>query len=272
MRTAEHCASIVDHLDEDGQGAAKPVHGRAIPFWANPRFGLVVVIAVLIVVFSALRSAFLNVDLSLVPMQADLSVFVVVGLAQMAVLSLGHMNLAVPRMAAISAFAMGWSYQHLSVPLWLGLVIGLAVGALVGALAGWIITATGVNSFVVTLALDFALVGVVSLLYSQVGDGVAFSVHPAGMQTLRNGTFADYCAGSVCGPPVPVVVPIALGAAVLVGLLFFSVRAGREMLMTGSNANAAQLSGIATTRRIVQAHALSGMLAALAGFILADVG
>ena len=242
---------------------------RGLPFWANPRFGLLVVIAVLVIVFSSLRSSFLDTYLTLVPMQQDLSVFLVVGLAQLCVLALGHMNLAVPRMAAISAFAMGWSYQHLSVPLWLGLVIGLVVGAAVGALAGWIITATGVNSFIVTLALDFALVGLVSLLYSHVGDGVAFGVHPAGMTTLRNDRFSDYCAGNVCGPPVPLIVPIALLAALLLAVLFRLSRIGREILMIGSNVRAARLSGIPTSRRIIQAHALSGALAALAGFLLA---
>jgi ribose transport system permease protein len=249
------------------ESAQRPLRG--LPFWANPRLGLLAVIVVLVLVFSSLRSSFLNTDLTLVPMQQDLSVFLVVGLAQLAVLSLGHMNLAVPRMAAISAFAMGWCYQHLSVPLWLGLVAGLIVGAAVGALAGWIISATGVNSFVVTLALDFALVGLVSLLYSHIGDGVAFAAHPAGMNTLRNDTFSDYCAGNVCGPPVPLIVPIALLAAVLVALLFRLSRVGREILMTGSNARAARLSGIPVSRRVVQAHALSGTLAALAGFLLA---
>jgi ribose transport system permease protein len=240
-----------------------------LPFWANPRFGLLVVIAVLVIVFSSLRSAFLDTYLTVVPMQQDLSVFLVVGLAQLCVLSLGHMNLAVPRMAAISAFAMGWSYQHLSVPLWLGALIGLVVGAAVGALAGWIITATGVNSFIVTLALDFALVGLVSLLYSHVGDGVAFPVHPAGMTTLRNDTFSNYCAGNICGPPVPLIVPIALVAALLLAALFRLSRTGREILMTGSNLTAARLSGVPTTRRTIQAHALSGSFAALGGFLLA---
>lgn len=249
--------------------AAASVTLRALPFWANPRLGLFAVIAILIVVFTALRPSFLNVNLSLVPMQADLSVFIVVGLAQMAVLSLGHMNLAVPRMAAISAFAMGWCYEHLNLPLWSGMLVGLAIGAAVGAFAGWIIVVTGANSFVVTLALDFALVGLITLLYSHVGDGVAFNVHPAGMQSLGASTFGDYCAGNVCGPPVPLIVPIALIPAVVVALLFRYARAGREMLMTGSNLKAAQLSGVLTARRTIQAHALSGLLAGFAGFLLA---
>ena len=225
--------------EPSGPGNRAP---RALPFWANPRLGLLVVIVILFVVFASLRPAFLNVNLTIVPMQSDLSVFVIVGLAQLAALSLGHMNLAVGPMAAFSAFAMGWACDALSAPLIVGLLFGLIVGGLVGAAAGWVIAVTGVNSFVVTLALNFALLGLVSLLYSGFGDGVAFNVHPAGMDTLRNNTFSDYCVGNVCGPPIPLVAPIAIAAALLVAILYRRSRLGREILMTGSNLRAAELS------------------------------
>lgn len=240
-----------------------------IPLWANPRIGLVVLLILLVVLFSALRPAFLDTRLTLVPLQSDISVYLVVGLAQLMVLSLGHMNLAVGRMAATSAFAMGLVHDKLGFPLVPSLLTGLIVGALLGALAGLIISRTGVNSFIVTLAMDFALVGLITILYTAVTDGVAFPDQPAGMGALRFDTFADYCIGNVCGPRVPLVVPFALVAALLVGLLFRFSRLGREILMTGSNIRAAELSGIPTKNRIVQAHALSGMVAALAGFLLA---
>ena len=111
------------------------------------------------------------------PLQADISVYAVVGLAQLMVLSFGHMNMAVGRMAAMSAFAMGLAYDRFGVPLLVGLAIGLAVGTLLGALAGLIISRTGVNSFVVTLALDFALVGLITILYTRFTDGVAFAAN-----------------------------------------------------------------------------------------------
>jgi ribose transport system permease protein len=256
----------------EAPSAAEPPAPRkppGIPLWANPRLGLVILLIALVVLFSTLRPAFLNTALTLVPLQADISVYVVVGLAQLMVLSLGHMNMAVGRMAAMSAFAMGLAYDRLGVPLLVGLVIGLAVGTLLGALAGLIISRTGVNSFVVTLALDFAMIGLITILYTRFTDGVAFGGQPAAMTSLRNDTFADYCMGNVCGPNVPLVVPFALVAALAVGLLFRYGRLGREILMTGANAKAAELSGIPVKDRVVQAHALSGLLAGLAGFLLA---
>lgn len=240
-----------------------------LPWWANPRVGLSALLVLLVILFTSLRPAFLNTQLTLVPLQADISVYLVVGLAQLVVLSLGHMNMAVGRMAAMSAFATGLTYQLTGLPLVVDLMVGLAVGAGLGALAGLVIARTGVNSFVVTLALDFALVGLVSILYSTFTTGVAFADKPAEMTALRFDTFADYCLGDTCGPEIPLVVPIAAVAAVGVGLFFRYARLGRELLMTGANQYAAQLSGIPTRARIVQAHALSGLLAGLAGFLLA---
>ena len=249
--------------------APPPRKPTRIPLWANPRIGLVVVLILLVALFSTLRPAFLNTQLTLVPMQSDISVYLVVGLSQLMVLSLGHMNVAVGRMAATSAFAMGLAHDRLGTSLVPSLLIGLAVGALLGALAGLIISRTGVNSFVVTLAMDFALVGLITILYTHFTDGVAFPGQPAGMDSLRFDTFADYCAGNLCGPDIPLVVPFAVVAALAVGLLFRYSRLGREMLMTGSNIKAAELSGIPTKNRIVQAHALGGLVAGLAGFLLA---
>ncbi|TMR98447.1 ABC transporter permease [Nonomuraea basaltis] len=239
------------------------------PLWANPRLGLLILLIALVALFTALRPAFMDTTLTLVPLQSDISVYTVVGLSQLAVLSLGHMNMAVGRMAAMSAFAMGLAYDRLGVSLVVGLVIGLIVSTLLGALAGLIISRTGVNSFVVTLAMDFALVGLITILYTGFTDGVAFSSQPAGMDALRNDTFADYCMGDVCGPHIPLVVPLTLVAVLAVGLLFRFSRLGREILMTGANEKAAELSGIPVRSRVVQAHALSGLLAGLAGFLLA---
>jgi ribose transport system permease protein len=240
-----------------------------VPLWANPRIGLLVLLVALVALFTSLRPAFLNTDLTLVPMQADISVYLVVGLAQLAVLSLGHMNMAVPRMAAMSAFATGLAYDRLGTPLIIDLLIGLAVGAGLGALAGLVIARTGVNSFVVTLALDFALVGLVSLLYAHFTTGVSFATQPPGLSTLGRDSLSDYCSGNVCGPPVPLLALFAVAAALVVGLIFRWSRVGREILMTGSNVKAAELSGIPVRIRTIQAHALSGLLAGLAGFLVA---
>ena len=242
---------------------------RGIPRWADQRLGLVVVIGVLVAVFGSLRPMFFNQQLVLFGLLRDVGILTVVGLAQLAVLSIGHMNLAVGRMAAFSAMFAGIAYDKLHLPLVGGLLLCLVAGVAIGSLTGWIIARTGVHSFVVTLAMDFVLLGLVALVYSALTDAAAFTSHPAGMTGLRNDSLGDLCFGGVCGPPaVPQLLLYPLIAMAGVGYLFSRTRMGRELLVTGSNERAARMSGIATRRRVVGAHALSGLLAALAGFLL----
>lgn len=233
---------------------------------------LLVTIVVLFIIFTTTNSAFSSVDFVLFPLIRDTSVIAIVGLAQLCVLSLGHLNLAVGRMAAVGAMAAGFCYEVLQAPLWLGLIAGLAAGALIGAIAGLIIVWSGVNSFVVTLAMDFALLGFISFIYMTFTDAAAYTVQPEGMDQLRQGSFADLCIAGICGPPmIPLMIIPTLLALGGVGYLFKYTRTGRELLATGSNLKAAELSGIPVNKRIVLAHTLSGLLAALGGVMLGFV-
>ncbi|WNV82694.1 ABC transporter permease [Umezawaea sp. Da 62-37] len=237
---------------------------------ADQRTGLVLLLVLLVVVFGSMIPTFFSERFVVFPLLRDVATLTVVGLAQLAVLSIGHLNIAVGRMAAFGAMFMGLAYEQWHLPLYVGLVIGVAAGAAIGALTGLIITSSGVNSFVVTLAMDFALLGFVSLVYSELTTSAAFTTKPAGMQELRTFSLADVCVGPVCGTgAIPQLAIFAVLAMLAVGYLYSRARTGREMLMVGSNAVAAELSGIPVHRRIVGAHALSGGLAALAGFMLA---
>lgn len=237
---------------------------------ADQRTGLVLLLVLLVVVFGSLIPTFFSERFVVFPLLRDVATLTVVGLAQLAVLSIGHLNIAVGRMAAFGAMFMGLAYEQWHLPLYVGLVIGVAAGAAIGALTGLIITSSGVNSFVVTLAMDFALLGFVSLVYSELTTSAAFTTKPAGMQELRTFSLADVCVGPICGTgAIPQLAIFAVLAMLAVGYLYSRARTGREMLMVGSNPVAAELSGIPVDRRIVGAHALSGGLAALAGFMLA---
>lgn len=248
----------------------QPVRESRTPWWANQRIGLLILVVALSSLFGVLRPAFFNQDLVVFPLLRDIAMFTVVGLAQMCVLSIGHMNLAVGRMAAFSMMITGISYDLWGFSLYAGLLVGLIAGAAIGALAGWVIARTGVNAFVVTLALDFLLLGLIPLVYTGLTENAAFTTKPAGMRELRNYSLADVCIGPVCGSPaVPQLALFAVIAMGVIGWIYSRTRLGRELLMTGTSVKAAELSGIPTARRVITAHAMSGALAALAGFMLA---
>ncbi|TFC91779.1 MULTISPECIES: ABC transporter permease [Cryobacterium] len=239
-------------------------------FVATPSFFLLVIIFVLVIVLGSIKPAFFNGPFVIAPLLTGISIFTVVGLSQMVVLSIGHMNLAVGPMAAFGAMFMGLSYELWDLPLVLGLALGILAGAAMGALSGWLVARTGVNSFIVTLAMSFALIGLVPTVYSWLSAGSAFTVKPDGLDEIGRSSFSAICVNGACGSnAIPLIVIPALGVMLLIGYLYSHTRLGRELLMTGSNVDAAQLSGIPTGRRIVLVHSLSGALAALAGFLLA---
>jgi len=242
----------------------------ALRFVATPRFFLVVIIVALVVVFGTAMPSFFNGPFVIAPLLTSISIFTIVGLAQMVVLSVGHMNIAVGQMASFGAMVSGIAFQLFDAPLVVGLIAGLAAGAGIGALTGWIIARTGVNSFIVTLAMSFALIGLVPTVYQWLSPGVAFTAKPDGFDFLGRESFDSVCVLGYCGSDsIPIVVVAALVTMALVGYLYTRTRLGRELLVTGSNEKAAKLSGVATGSRIVIVHALSGALAALAGFLLA---
>ncbi len=247
-----------------------PTRRRVTGVLTDQRVALAAIVIVLFVGFGVANPMFFNSQFVIYPLLRDTATFTVVGLAQMCALSIGHMNLAVGRMAAVAAMAAGFCFERLHMGLVPGSLIGLTTGALVGALTGWIIVKSQVNSFVVTLAMDFALLGLVSLTYTTFTDAAAFTTKPPGMDTLGNGSLGGYCIGNLCGAPViPLLVFPALVALIAVRYLYGWTRLGRELLSTGASLRASRLSGIPSDRRVIQAHTISGLLAGLAGLMLA---
>lgn len=243
---------------------------RVLDALLSQRTLLAVLVVGLVIVFAITNPNFLNQRFVLFPMLRDASVVFVIGLAQMFALSIGQMNLAVGRMAAVGALVAGASYDALGVPLVVGVAMGVIAGGLLGALAGWIIVVSGVNAFVVTLSLDFALVGMVTLVYRTFTEAAAFTTKPDGMDFWRNGSFADFCFAGYCGPEaIPVIILPTAVIGFVIWWLFARARAGRELIATGASIRAAELSGIDTRRRVIFAHTVSGLLAGLAGVMLA---
>ncbi|HEY9424292.1 MAG TPA: ABC transporter permease [Microterricola sp.] len=233
------------------------------------RIGLVAIILVLVLVIGAFKPMFFSAQFVIAPMLTSIAIFTVVGLAQMMVLSVGQMNLAIGGMAAAGAMVAGIVLQATEVPLIVGLLAGLAGGGLIGALCGLLVARAGVNSFVVTLAMSFALLGLVPMVYAWVSPGSAITVQTPGLAELGRSKLSDLCLGDVCGPDgIPLILFVAFVAMAVIGFLFSRMRVGRETLLTGSSERAALLSAIPVSRRIITVHTLSGVLAGLAGFML----
>lgn len=219
-----------------------------------PQVGLVVVIALLAVVFTLRQPGFVS-SFNLFAMGRSLAVDVVIGFSQMVVLATGGMNLAVGSIGVCCVMFAGWLMQGLGVPVPLAFVLALGLGGALGWLNGFTIVRSGVNSFVVTLASANLFSGAMLILTRAVPiNGLPPIVSAIGSHKILG----------LASPSL--LVAILLGVVLLV-FFRYSVP-GKEMLMAGANARAANISGIPVGRSIILAHVLSGILAGVAGLMV----
>lgn len=135
-----------------------------------------------------------------------------------------------------------------------GVAAGVAAGAAIGLVNGLLVTKTRMPSFIATLATMSVLSGL-SLQLTK-GNPVAVTDYD----------FQGIGQNRIAGVPVPVVIMLVVFAAA--GYLLARTRFGRHVYATGDNTEAARLSGVRTDRVKILAFVVSGVLAALAGFIL----
>ncbi|WP_433468792.1 ABC transporter permease [Spirillospora sp. CA-128828] len=135
-----------------------------------------------------------------------------------------------------------------------GVGAGVATGAAIGLVNGLLVTKTRMPSFIATLATMSVLSGL-SLQLTK-GNPVAVTDYD----------FQGIGQNRIAGVPVPVVIMLVVFA--VFGYLLARTRFGRYVYATGDNTEAARLSGVRTDRVKILAFVISGVLAALAGFIL----
>jgi len=175
---------------------------------------------------------------------------ILIGLAQMAALCVGQLNLAVGALGGFTACVTGVLMADEGVPAPLAVAAGVLTATLVGLATGVFIVATRINGFIVTLGTMTILLGA---QYRLVGTRTVDGYSP----TLRD-------LGRAAPLNLPLVFLTALAAAALLAAFMYRATAGRRLLAAGGNPLAARLSGISTDRQIVLAHTLSGLLVGIA--------
>jgi len=179
----------------------------------------------------------------------------VVGLAQAAVIVTGRMNLAVGPVGVSSAMFTGWLLNVDGVPIPIAVVVGLLVATAAGALMACIEFATGLNSFVVTIASGSIYTGVMLILC----QGKSVNTLPAEIVALGGARLVT--------PALSMLVVPALVVLVVLAILYRYTTAGWRMLTVGANEEAAYFSGIRTRRSVLFAFSISGFLCGVAGIL-----
>ncbi|WP_448808488.1 ABC transporter permease [Agromyces bauzanensis] len=177
----------------------------------------------------------------------------VVSMGMTLVVITGGVDLSVGATAALAGIFLAKTIEA-GMPAWLALVLSVLFGGAVGAvfngmLIGWL----RLSFFVVTIASMTALTGIVNLW----SNSKSFY--------LTDPLFTVVSGGSLFGIPYPVCVMLVVFAIFLYveRRTFF----GRDVFAVGGSFSAARLSGIRTTKTIVQVYTISGALGAVGGVL-----
>lgn len=182
-----------------------------------------------------------------------LAIPILIGLAQMVVLAVGQLNLAVGAIGGASAALMAQMMVSLDAPVWVALLSGFVAATLMGALNGALVVATGLNGFIITLGTLTILEGVqYAFVRSFTIDGYPDAVKDFGKIHFFN---------------VPTVFIIAVITAAILAWFFRTNVAARRILASGANPLAARLSGVSNKSSIFLAHTLSGALLGIAAIV-----
>lgn len=182
-----------------------------------------------------------------------LCVSVLIGLSQMASLSVGQLNLAIGAMGGATTALMAVLLVDFDLPVWLTLIIGMAAATAIGALNGWLVVITGLHGFIITLGTMTILLGVQHALVK------SFTID-AYSPVLKS-------FGRINFGGIPLIFIITLIVAYLVYLFYNRSVLGRKVLATGGSEKAAMLSGISNNASLIWAFALGGALVGVASII-----
>jgi ribose transport system permease protein len=173
----------------------------------------------------------------------------------------GHMDLSVESVMAFSAMLAAWlaasrgSASGIELAPWLTLLIAIGFGALAGAFNGALVIRFRINAFIVTLATFIAIRGLGLVL---TGGRSMYGLPDS---------FRAVATTNVLG--LPLLVLILVAAYVLFSILLTRTRFGRYVYLVGGNVIAPFRAGIDVNRVLYTVFILSGVLAAIAGWLLA---
>lgn len=221
------------------------------------RFGLVILLAVLIILFSLLPSS-RDQFASLANFRNTTSNAVVGGvlaLAALVPLVTGEFDFSIGLNLELSAMVTAGVITRLGAPMPIGILAGLGTGLGIGMVNGFLVAVRGLNSFIATFAISTVAMGVIEL-------------YAAGTSILvPNSELTSFGLGSHRWLGVPQAVYALVVLFIVLWYVMDHTPVGRFWYAVGSNRTAAALNGLPVKRLIFSAFCASGLLSGAAGVL-----
>lgn len=232
----------------------------AVPNWHSMGAQLIWIILILVVLIFSLTIQGFATTRNFINILYHCVFLGVLVIGQVMVLITGKLDLSSESVLAFAAMLCGWLMgtappaSGWGVPPVLAIIIMIAAGTLIGYLNGVFIVKLGMHPFIVTLAAMIIFRGA-TVVFT---NSQAIVRLPAAYRSVAT--------ASVAG--IPALVFILLALYVIAHLYLSKTQAGRHLFAVGGSPRAAYAFGIDVDRVIMKAYAISGAMAAVAGWFL----
>lgn len=215
---------------------------------------LIVTILVGIVVHVTTGNFFTAYNISTLTRAA--AFIIIVGFGQTIVLLTGGIDLSVAAIGSVCGMLSAILMVNHGVHYLLAIIIASLVGVVLGGVNGFFIAYFKMTPFIVTLAT------------MQIYKGIVYVV-TKGMPITGMSELAEKLANGVIGGVLPNIVIIMAVICVILMILLKKTKTGRYIYALGGNRNCAKIVGVPTERIELIVYCLSGLLAAIAGVLMA---
>lgn len=226
--------------------------------WLKENIGIIIALLVLCLILSInpiTKGSFLTLkNVFNVLRQISSNLFLACGMTM--VIILGGIDLSVGSVIALSGCIAAGAVSRYQMPLAMAIVIGILVGLIIGMFNGLVISKTTIPAFIVTLAT------------MNIAKGLAYVYTGGSPVRVVTKEWQFLGAGYIGIVPTPVILLIIV--LIITALIMNRTKMGRYIYAVGGNALAAKYSGINVAKVKFFVHSFSGIMAGLAGVVLAS--
>ena len=217
------------------------------------KYGVSLIMVVMIIAIAIYNPRFLS-GTNLINVITQVSINGMLAFGMCLCITIGGIDLTVGAQLALVGVIMGQVITNSGMPVIVGVLVGVGMATLFGFINGFFIAKFNMFPFVVTLSMQLVIRGAAQVISG--GRAITFDA------TVKNMYY-----GKFLGIPYPILALIVV--FILMYIMFHWMKLGRYILAVGGNANAAVASGVNEMKIRIICHTLSGLLAGIAGVIMA---
>jgi ribose transport system permease protein len=230
--------------------------GIGLKDFVRHNLGIILGLLVLCIVISIINPNFLSSN-NLLNVLRQTSTNLYLALAMTMIIILGGIDLSVGSIMAVVGVVTTALIAQFGAPVYIAVAAGVLVGLLIGAMNGYVVATTVIPPFIVTLAT------------MNIARGAAYVITDGKPVRVMSDSF-NFIGSGYLGGVVPMPVVYLIIILLLCYLIMNKTKLGRYMYAVGGNAEAAKFSGINIKMVKFFAYAFSGLMASVAGIVLAS--